>query len=524
VTGSAAGLIRFWDGKTGKAIAALMPSRGGVWTATAADGRFDTDEFELTEALQWVLQDDPLTPQSVQVFARDYYTPGLLARLLAHENLPPVRPLTALNRTQPAVKILGVDREPGSPSTVSVRVQVVSRKPSRTPEGSGAAVESGVYDLRLFRDGQLVARWPRQSSVRRSASEPGDIEEWRNQSRILGQGETVVTIPHVRLPARDGEVSFSGYAFNSDRVRSELNVYKYRPELAPRRATRRAYVVAIGVNANQSGWDLSFAVPSAADAAELWKAKLESDLDDAGVIRRRGATRMQIEAVLQILAGRAVPDAVRQEVDPGHRLKTATPDDAVILYIASHGYANANGQFYVVPFDTGLRRGISEQSLMHCGRERAGDCLAAAEFLDRSVSSDDFAVWWENVDAGEMVMVLDTCYSGAVSGPDFRPGPLGDTGFGQLAYDKGMLILAATQRDRPALSTRLGGLRHTLLVEALSITADENRNRPVRDWLRSAEGKLPGRVAELYGSVARGEAQMPELMDFMAARMARVGR
>lgn len=40
------------------------------------------------------------------------------------------------------------------------------------------------------------------------------------------------------------------------------------------------------------------------------------------------------------------------------------------------------------------------------------------------------------IDAGQMVLVLDSCHSAAVSGPDFKPGPMGDRGFGQLSYDK----------------------------------------------------------------------------------------
>jgi hypothetical protein len=43
--------------------------------------------------------------------------------------------------------------------------------------------------------------------------------------------------------------------------------------------------------------------------------------------------------------------------------------------------------------------------------------------------------------------VLDSCHSGALSGPDFKPGPMGDRSFGQLSYDKGMLVLVATQSE-----------------------------------------------------------------------------
>ena len=46
-------------------------------------------------------------------------------------------------------------------------------------------------------------------------------------------------------------------------------------------------------------------------------------------------------------------EVLRQEVDPEHKLKAARPDDAVVLYVASHGYADSNGTFYLMPYDTG---------------------------------------------------------------------------------------------------------------------------------------------------------------------------
>jgi hypothetical protein len=55
------------------------------------------------------------------------------------------------------------------------------------------------------------------------------------------------------------------------------------------------------------------------------------------------------------------------------------------------------------------------------------------------------------MDAGEMVMILDACYSAAVvESADFKPGPMGSRGLGQLAYDKRIRVLAASQAKQPA--------------------------------------------------------------------------
>ena len=50
--------------------------------------------------------------------------------------------------------------------------------------------------------------------------------------------------------------------------------------------------------------------------------------------------------------------------------------------------------------------------------------------------------------AADIALIIDACHSGAtVDSGSFKPGPLGDAGLGQLAYDKGIRILAATQAD-----------------------------------------------------------------------------
>jgi hypothetical protein len=45
-------------------------------------------------------------------------------------------------------------------------------------------------------------------------------------------------------------------------------------------------------------------------------------------------------------------------------------------------------------------------------------------------------------------MIIDARHSAAsVEGSGFKPGPMGARGLGQLAYDKGMRILASTRAD-----------------------------------------------------------------------------
>ena len=84
-----------------------------------------------------------------------------------------------------------------------------------------------------------------------------------------------------------------------------------------------------------------------------------------------------------------------------------------------------------------------------------------------AISSDELSTWLHDVDAGQFAMVIDACHSAAsVQGLDFKPGPMDSRGLGQLAYDKGMRILAASQADDVALKSNAIG--HGLLTFALT--------------------------------------------------------
>ena len=200
-------------------------------------------------------------------------------------------------------------------------------------------------------------------------------------------------------------------------------------------------------------------------------------------------------------------------------LEKATPEDLVILSFAGHGRCDADGEFYIVPFDTGGSGGLSD-------------------ILKNSVSSSDLSQWLRDVDAGDMAMILDTCQSGGAVGENFKPGPMSSRGLGQLSYDKGMRILAATQSDNVALESGVlqqGFLSFSLTIEGLEearadfaptdgvITLDE--------WLAFGARRVP----ELPAAIAAGtikariltqdagspsKPQVPVVFDFARRRAA----
>jgi hypothetical protein len=135
--------------------------------------------------------------------------------------------------------------------------------------------------------------------------------------------------------------------------------------------------------------------------------------------------------------------------------------------------------------------------------------------MQHSVSSGDLTAWWNGIDAGQMVMILDTCHSGAVQGKEFRPAPLGDPGFGQLSYDKGMIILTASQPTQTERGESVsGGEGRTLLVDALDTVAQANPKQSLERWLQDTERQLPKLAKSLYPQLADENVQHPSLLDF----------
>src|SRR5690606_13426799 len=329
------GTVRLWEAASGRELVLLMSYRDGGWAAVAPDGRFDTSDLERVRGLHWLMADDPFTLLPVEAFMADFYEPRLLPRLLAGEAFPELRGLGERNRVQPVVAITDVTLAAGGTASVTVSVEGLERA------YGGVTHESGAHDLRLFRDGQLVG--------------------WADGEVVAGTGRTALTFDGVALPTDADTLTFSAYAFNADRFksRSPLSELALPPAGVPERP-RRAYVVSLGVDAfADPAWDLRFAANDARAFQETLPPLLEAsgvydevvavpllaahDGQGAGAADARKAT---LRAVLDLLAGRPVPDGLRARIPQADRLAQATPDDLVLITASSHGYVDAAGVFY----------------------------------------------------------------------------------------------------------------------------------------------------------------------------------
>ncbi|WP_224718648.1 caspase family protein [Mesorhizobium sp. BR1-1-11] len=484
----------------------LLDKIGGFVIA-APDGRFDTN-MDLTDikGVHWIVSRKALDPLPLEILMRDYYAPGLLTRLLMGAEPPQLSGIASLNRIQPDVRIVSVKSGP-TPDVALVEVEASGKVDATQPNGK---TSTGVYDVRLFRDGQIVGQWP---EPRDNAATGDDLDAWRSTSRVeMAAGKIAARhVFPVRLAGADRgkKVTFTAYGFNEDRVKSATATddgYAVPQDIAVP-AKPHAYVVTVGVNEYESkALRLNFA---AADAGAIETAlqgirgyDVVPVLLTSDYARKEGdkqipavdhATKADIRAVLDLLAGKGETERprLRQEIGPViDRLAKVTPDDLVVLAFSGHGH-NQQGRFYILPSDSG-------NDLTKPGK---------------LISSEELTAWLRDVDAGEMVMIVDACHSAAGVPAGFKPGPMGDRGLGQLAYDKGMRILAATQADDVALES--GSLGQGLLTYALKegLTAgtgahmladtDSDGAITMKEWLTYAETRVPG----LYQDVLAGKIE-----------------
>lgn len=556
--GSVENKVRLFNVATQDELGNLVAPNEDDWMLTTPEGRFDTSRLDEVEEVHWIMPNEPFNPEAVEVFMRHYYEPRLLTRLLNSDGFKEVPDLVKLNRAQPFVKIKEVI--PVGADTVKVLVQVADAPSETQTDAQGKPLRSGVYDVRLFRNGQLVGYTTPLQKLEELSKRTGnetlneELSAWRQANRISldANGQAILTFDNVKVPQRadKSQLVFSTYGFNEDRVKSLTDRFRYELPAAAQPRKGKAYVVSVGVSAfENSSFNLEFADNDARELqaaignrlaatgqfSEVVPIMLTSDYKKQNgqtVVTEKLATKENFRKVLMRLSSRqqvtaesvapspvATPSpsaAVKAPTQKGKRpapktskpasapakteapvaapaanslitnldkLRAATPDDMVLILFSSHGYADRAGNFYLIPYDTGP------------GTAKVFD----EKVRQRSIGSEELSFWLRDVDAGELIFIVDACHStAAVDGAGFKPGPMGSRGLGQLSYDKGMRILTATQADNVALENKAvqqGLLTYALTVDGLgSSLADfkpSDKTITMLEWLEYGEARVP---------------------------------
>ncbi|HKC86308.1 MAG TPA: hypothetical protein VKG02_10060, partial [Blastocatellia bacterium] len=169
------------------------------------------------------------------------------------------------------------------------------------------------------------------------------------------------------------------------------------------------------------------------------------------------------------------------------KIQPAQPEDAVSVFFAGHGAAQG-ARFYLIPQDLG-----------YAGARNALDADAMRTVLSNGVSDLELEAALEDVDAGQMLFVLDACDLGQViEAEEKRRSPANSSGLAQLAYEKGMYILIAAQSYQAALeAAQLGhGYSTFALIEdglkkGLADRDPKDGMALAREWFNYAEERVP---------------------------------
>lgn len=458
------GSMIVWSAETGKLAAVLVsiPNRDD-WLVATPGGLFD-GSHGAWKFLLWRFAQSTFKVAPVESFFNEFYYPGLLADILANKNPKAKQDIAKKDRRQPRIRLLGAKANSSADSarTVLLRLEV-----TEAPANVDYADGSGVRDVRLFRNGLLVQSWP------------GDV--LRGSSKLDIDTE---------IPIVAGENEFTAYAFNRDNVKSgDSSLSVKGAETLRRKGT--AYLVVVGVSryAN-SQYNLNYSVADATEIGAQLKSQQEvlSRYHPVKVISllNEDATKENILLALRLLAGTAKNPLPKDAPADLLRIKPAQPEDAVIFYFSGHGTAKED-HFYLIPYDLGYQ-----------GPRSKLDEAGLATILAHSVSDLELEEALKPVDADQLLLVIDACNSGQVlNATDERRGPMNVRGLAQLAYEKGMYVLTASQSDEVAFES--AGLKHSYLAYALveegikAGAADADRNGKVflNEWFDYATERVP---------------------------------
>ena len=484
--------VKIWNTSTGQHISSFFPFKGKHsgkqkrWVWMTPDGHFDTDNLDEIEKLNWVFPDEPFRPIPPEMFIQDYFEPHLISKVLHSVQLDKARPLVDINRVQPLVEIHKVEQLE-DPNFIEVSVKVKSVVSRNIKYDQKESKRSGVYDLHLFRNGLLVYR-SSDESHKDQGKQKGEYDEqskWRQDSKIIDAdkqpSEDIVKIK-VEVPSSEGsrKVDLAAYAFNNDRVKSVTHREEFTLDREPKPKAKRAFIISIGVSDSESVyWPLLYAANDANQILDVLSKRLDTEkyseivriplitqpkspefiIDDIERERVRhyiSPTKSNIKAVFDILSGNGDKNQ-HDETTPLRRLAekyVVGPNDLVVVSISSHGTVDKEGMFYFLPFDVG------------CDMKDA----PTDEMLRlRTISGDQLSEWVGRLDAGEMVMIVDSCHAAAViEQKGFKPAPLGGRGLGQLSFNKAMMIITATQSTDSAWSLGMSFLTQALVKNGIS--------------------------------------------------------
>lgn len=531
------GVAIVWDVVSGQWIAKIIQNADGNWAVISPDGHFDVSSLNAVEGLNWKMPDQLDQPIALENYMREFYTPNLLKKLLVGESgTVPTRALLGLNRARPSLEISKVDYQIGAQSA-AVWLEVSNEEEPFLRAHQDEPRCSGLYDLHFFRDGHLALQSPAAgggSALSNNQFSLEALERWRKQTEVIppaGGKKREIGPFTIQLPAyKDGdEIELSVYGFNDDWVKSDTDSYDLEVSLPTSFRKPHAYIITVGVSENAVNVGDAFKLKSAhRDAVELahhFREFLEATDHFSGIsdVRLLGraysnflerhedttkeltANKANILNVLESLTTQASNEDIQASIPERYRKtwRPAAPEDYVFIHFSGHGFTDENGAFYFVPYDIPSDTQTSE--------------LTPA-IRQASITGDELSFILRRIDSDNLFISLDTCYSEhAATGSGFKPGPFGNRGMGQMAWDKQAVILTAAYER--AAELRFGRLTQAMLntIRSLGqVSATTSVNTIALEVYRRSQEPF---VSSPANSLQRFTVnQKPELFDYASGK------
>lgn len=455
--------ISLLDSSDGEEIAELISINKKDWLVVTPDGLFDGSPGAWDQIL-WRFSKNLFDVAPVEAYFSDFYYPGLLADIFSGVRPAAPSDIARKDRRQIPVHINAADKAVASAPVTSreLSIEVVAEEaPARVDafDKTRRLPPSGAKDIRLFRNGTLVKVW---------RGEFGKDDGCKTQKGARGQGARRAVCT-ATVPVVAGDNHFTAYAFNFDNVKSGDAELLIKGAESLRR-TGTTHVLSIGINEYEDNpifGDLSYAEKDAQKFSQEFTARQKSlghPVNTVPVLYSADATKKNILDGLRKLAG------------------DVKPEDSVVVFYSGHGKATRDKRFYLIPHD--VPYDSMEETLRH------------------SISDAELEEAFRGVDAEQILFIIDACNSGQVI-EDRRRGPMNSKGLAQLAYDKGMYVLAAAQGYQAASERQeleSGLLTYILLGDGLTSKADtepEDNTITTREWLDYATRAVPNMQREI---------------------------
>jgi WD40 repeat protein len=500
-----------WDLSAEKELVNLIAIDDNDWLVTTPDGFFDGTSAAWKQIF-WRFNNNTFDYGAVELYFTDFFYPNLLQDVLAGNSPKPQagQELEKIDRRQPKVEITSVNAQTKawidsqlvrqfSTDKRMIRVIIEVTDNVNRKKLPNHQQTSGAQDLRLFRNGSLVKVW--RGDVFKLSSKDGCQQMAPSQAneprRVRCQADVSVIT---------GDNSFKAYVFNTSNIKSNDDTVTIKGADSLKRAGT-LFVIAIGVGQYENPqYNLNYTVADAQSFGEEVKRRQE---------QVKQYERVEVISLLNDQAKKAtILAALKKLAD------AIQPEDGVIVYFSGHGTAQGN-RFYLIPHD-----------LDYQGRRDRLDATSLQTILTHSISDRELEEAFEKIDAERILLVIDACNSGqALDAEEKRRGPMNSKGLAQLAYEKGMHVLTASQSVELAYESE--ALKHSYMTYALVEEglkskvgeADFNRDGQVwlREWFDYAVQRVPlmraSKVAQtanqsnksLEEESERGKVQIPRV-------------